>query len=236
LLTKNEDRGMSETNGGSILEPDAIQLLTQHHIPYPEHGVASSAKEAVTIADRLGYPVVLKIVSPDASHKSDVGGVVLGVKDAEQVRTGYADIVGAVRTSVPTARVEGVLVCQQAPPGLDVIVGALHDMTFGPTVMFGMGGIFAEVLRDVTFRIAPLERRDAAEMIQEIKGYSLLTGARGQTARDVDALTRLLLTLSNLITQRPDIKELDLNPVRLFGQGLMVLDIRLLTKPRPGNR
>ena len=133
----------------------------------------------------------------------------------------------AVRDAVQGAHIEGVLVCRQAPPGLEVIVGALHDATFGPTVMFGLGGVFTEVLEDVTFRVAPLERRDAEEMIREIKGHSLLAGARGQPRYDVSALADLLLAVSQTVTDRPEIRELDLNPVRVFEQGLMVLDVRI---------
>ncbi len=221
---------MSETNQSFVLEPQAVEILDQYDVCYPDHGLASDAEEAVQTAERLGYPVVLKVVSPDVLHKSDMGGVVVGLEDAEQVRTGIKQIHENIRAAVPDARIKGVLVCQQAPPGLEVIVGTLDDSTFGPTVMFGLGGIFAEILKDVSFRIAPLERRDAEEMIQETRGYPLLTGARGQAALDVEALVDLLLGVSRLVTDRGDITELDLNPVRLYEQGLLVLDARILLK------
>jgi len=221
---------VSETNGNFILEPQAIQILERYSIRYPNHGVAHDAAEAARIAGRLGYPVVLKIVSPDVVHKSDVGGVVVGLTDAAQVREGFERMHEHVHAQMPDARIEGVLVCQQAPAGLEVIVGALDDATFGPTVMFGLGGIFIEVLKDVSFRIAPLEHRDAAAMIRETRGYALLAGARGQVKRDVAALSELLLAVSKLITAMPDIKELDLNPVRLYEDGLLVLDARMIKR------
>lgn len=219
---------MSGKNESLLLEPQAIQILNQYNIRYPDHGLAHDAEEAVQIAERLGYPVVLKIVSPDAPHKSDVGGVVVGLEDAAAVRQGFNQVLERVQAHLPGARIEGVLVCRQAPAGLEVIVGALDDVTFGPTVMFGLGGIFAEVLKDVSFRIAPLERRDAKEMLRETRGYPLLTGARSQAPLDVEALIDLLLRVSQLVTDRGDIKELDLNPVRVFERGLLVLDARLV--------
>lgn len=197
-------------------------------MPYPEHGLARSPEEAARIAGDLGYPVVLKVVSPDVVHKSFAGGVVVGVGDGNEVRTAYQRIWDGVQAAVPKARIEGVLVCRQAPDGLEVMVGGLDEATFGPTVMFGLGGIFAEALDDVSFRIAPLERRDAAEMVEEIQGYPLLTGGRGQPSYDLAAVAELLLSVSRLLIDHREIKELDLNPVRLYHTGLLVLDARLM--------
>jgi len=214
--------------GRLVLEPDAIQVLQKYDIPYPEHGLARSLEEAMRIAGELGYPVVLKVVSPDVVHKSLAGGVVVGVGDGNGVRTGYQRIMDGVRTAVPKAHIEGVLVCKQAPDGLEVIVGGLDEATFGPTVMFGLGGTLAEALDDVSFRVAPLERRDAAQMVEEIRGYPLLRGGRGQPSYDVNAAVELLLSVSRLLMDHREIKELDLNPVRLFHTGLLVLDARLM--------
>ena len=211
-----------------MLEPDAIRVLEQYNIPYPEHGLARSPEEAARIAGELGYPVVLKVVSPDVVHKSDAAGVVVGIEEAKEVHSAYERILEGVQAAVPKARIEGVLVCKQAPNGLEVIVGGLDDATFGPTVMFGLGGIFAEALEDVSFRIAPLERGDAEEMVKEIQGYPLLTGARGQASYDLDATTDLLLSVSRLLMDHHEIKELDLNPVRLYHKGLLVLDARMM--------
>lgn len=221
---------MTESAARFVLEPEAIRVLEQYSIPYPAHGLARDPEEAVGIADGLGYPVVLKVVSPDVVHKSEAGGVVVGLEDAGSVREAYEAIMGKVRSSVPEARIEGVLVCQQAPEGLEVIVGALDDATFGPTVMFGLGGIFTEVLKDVSFRVAPLEYRDAEEMVREIKAYSLLTGARGQKSYDAGAIVDLLLCVSRLLMDHRGIGELDLNPVRVYEEGLLVLDVRILER------
>jgi len=214
---------------GFLLEPEAVQLLGKYQIPYPEHALAHSADEAVELAERLGYPVVLKIVSPDVVHKSDSGGMLVELDSSKLVRLGYDRLLAAVLSHQPDARIEGVLVCRQAPPGLEVIVGALDDPMFGPTIMFGMGGIFAELLRDVVFRIAPLRRSDAQDMIREVKGYPLIAGLRGQKACDEEALVSLLLAVSQLVTENREINELDLNPVRLYEQGLLVLDARVIT-------
>jgi len=216
-------------NGALLIpEPQAVALLRDYGIPYPDHDLAHSAAQAVDIAERLGYPVVLKVVSPDVLHKSDVGGVAVDLTDAGSVAQAYEDISRSVLEQVPGADIQGLLVCKQAPPGLEVIIGALDDAMFGPTLMFGLGGIFAEVLRDVTFRVVPLRHRDAEEMVREIRGYPLLAGTRGHSGYDVPALINLLLAISRLVTERPGIEELDLNPVRLYEEGLLVLDARLI--------
>jgi acyl-CoA synthetase (NDP forming) len=217
------------TDGHLVPEPEAVQLLGRYQIPYPDHALAHNAEEAAEIADRLGYPLVLKVVSPDVIHKSDLGAVVIGLESRQAVQDGYRHILVQVHSQVPQADIHGVLVCRQAAAGLEVIVGALDDSVFGPTVMFGLGGIFAEVFRDVTFRIAPLSRADAQEMIQEVRGYPLIAGVRGQPACDEQALVDLVLAVSQVVTDHPEIKELDLNPVRLYGQGLLVLDARIIT-------
>jgi acyl-CoA synthetase (NDP forming) len=224
-IHKNADQSRSEF----LLEPEAVKLLEKYDVPYPEHALAHSAEEAIECAGRLGYPVVLKVVSPQVIHKSDVGGVLPGLADALQVHQGFDRIHASVRSHMPEAHIEAVLVCKQAPPGLEVIIGALEDPCFGPTVMFGLGGIFAEVLRDVVFRLAPLRRLDALEMIHEVKGYPLIAGLRGQKPCDEEALVELLLAVSKLVIEHPEIKELDLNPVRLYERSLSVLDARVIT-------
>jgi len=215
---------MKDGAAALIPEPRAVALLGDYGIPYPAHALARSAAEAVEVAGRLGYPVVLKVVSPDVLHKSDVGGVAVGLGDAPSVSQAYANIVRSVRERLPGADIQGLLVCKQAPPGLEVIVGAMDD------TMFGLGGIFAEVLKDITFRIIPLRRLDAEEMVREIQGYPLLVGTRGQSGYDVPALIDLLLAVSRLVVERPEIEELDLNPVRLYKEGLLALDARLIQR------
>ena len=217
---------MSQTTSRLVLEPDALQLLSEYCVPYPKHGLARSVDEAVQLARGLGYPVVLKVVSPDVVHKSAAGGVVLGISNDKGAGAAYERILDRVRATLPEAHIDGVLVCKQAPEGFEVIVGGLDDATFGPTVMFGLGGIFTEVHKDVAFRIAPLERRDAEEMIREIEAYPQLTGAGGQPRYDLNAAVDLLLSVSRLLMDHREITELDLNPVRLYDRGLMVLDAR----------
>lgn len=220
---------MSETTVRALLEPEAIQLIEEYDIAYVKHGVAQSAQEATEIANKLGYPVVLKIVSHDVPHKSDCGGVALGLESPTDVHEAYDQILDAVREHVPDSVFQGMLVCKQAPPGVEVIVGALHDDLFGPALMFGLGGVFTEVLKDVSFRVAPLQRDDAKEMIREIQGFPLLAGVRGRRRCDIEALTDLLLRASAMIMAQPDIQELDLNPVRVYNESVLVLDVRVLT-------
>ncbi len=211
-------------------EPKAVQLLQKYGIPYPAHGFARDAEAATAIAEDIGFPVVLKVVSPDVLHKSDAGGVLVGLEDSASVREGFATIVDRVSSLLPGAQIQGLLVCEHAPEGLEVIVGALEDQTFGPAVMFGMGGIFAEVMKDVSFRVAPLQRKDAEEMIREIQGYAVLSGARGQAPLHAGALIELLLSVSRLVMEHREIQQLDLNPVRVYEQGLLALDARMVVK------
>jgi len=211
-----------------VLEPHAVQLLEEYGIPYPAHGFARDAESAARVAQELGFPVVLKVVSPDVLHKTDAGGVLAGLEDTASVRQGFSAVADRVSSLVPGARIEGLLVCKQAPEGLEVIAGGLEDQTFGPAVMFGLGGIFAEVIKDVSFRIAPLEPKDAEEMIREIQGYPLLSGSRGQDPLDIQALIELLLSVSRLVTEHLEIRELDLNPVRVYEDGLLALDARMV--------
>jgi acetyltransferase len=216
-----------------ITEPEAIKLLFEYGIPYPEHGLATSSAEAVELAEKIGYPVVLKVVSPQVLHKSEVGGVIINLNDAGQVRNGYEQLLSRV-AAAEVAEISGVLVCRQAVQGMEVIAGAVDDPVFGPTIMFGLGGIFTEVLEDVSFRAAPLLRKDAEEMIREIRGYSVIKGVRGGKPSDVSALVDLLLSLSRMIIENPEIKELDLNPVRVYEKGLLALDARVLKKRKKG--
>jgi acyl-CoA synthetase (NDP forming) len=211
-----------------VLEPQAIEYLERYHIPYPMRGFAHTAIEAGEIANRIGYPVVLKVVSPDIIHKSDVGGVFLGLKTNDQVVNGYEQIIDRIRLTAPEASIEGVLVCKQAHDGFDAIIGSFNDSVFGPTMMFGMGGIYTEIFKDVTFRIAPVNREEALEMIREIKGYPLLAGTRGFTGFDIEKLAELITTVSRFVTETPKITEMDLNPVRIFQTGLAVLDVRIM--------
>jgi len=212
-----------------LLEPEAKTICTEYGIPVPRFKVVSSPEEAVEFAEEIGYPVVLKVVSPDVIHKSDVGGVLLNVLDAEGVREGFKRILDTVRGHVPDARIVGVLVEEMAPKGIaEVIVGAIKDPQFGPTLMFGLGGVFVEVLKDVTFRIAPIDEREAREMVKEIKAYPILTGYRGQPPADIDTIVRILVSASKLVMDHPEVKEMDLNPIIVYEKGAKTVDARII--------
>ena len=211
-----------------IPEPEAVSRLSDYNISYPQHGLATSAQSAVSIANDIGYPVVLKIVSPDIYHKTDVGGVITGLENSDAVSKAYLKMKKKIKAKLPYADIKGVLVCKQAETGREVIAGAIRDPVFGPTVMFGLGGVFAEILQDTSFRIAPINTSQAIEMIKEIKGYGVLSGARSETCIDNNSLAELLVKISNLLIEQPNIRELDLNPVRLSDKGIMALDIRLI--------
>lgn len=218
---------MAIPNGRFMLEPEAIAILEKYGIPYPARALARNGAEAGTIAETLGFPVVLKIVSAEVPHKSEAGGVAVNLVSREAVEQAWETITAAVRKAVPGAAIEGMLVCAQAPEGVEAIVGGIDDASLGPTLMFGLGGIFAEILGDVAFRSIPLTRLDVDEMIREIKGFPLLTGARGKEPCDLEALAALLLAVAELLADNPDFAELDCNPVRLYPHGLMVLDARI---------
>jgi acetyl-CoA synthetase (ADP-forming) len=211
-----------------LLEPEAKTLCQEYGIPVTKFKVATSVEEAVKFAEGIGYPVVLKIVSPEVIHKFDVGGVVLNLKNASEVKDAYDRIIKSVRKHKPEAKIVGVLVQEMAPASTEVIVGATKDPQFGPALMFGLGGIFVEVLKDVTFRIAPITESDAREMITEVKAYPILKGFRGQPPADIDAIAKILLSTSKLVMEHPEIKELDLNPIIVYEKGAKTVDARVI--------
>ena len=212
----------------SLLEPEAKAICLEYDIPTPRFKVATSPSNAAAIAGELGYPVVLKIVSPDIVHKSDVGGVVTGLSSSDAVEATYLSMMENVRSRMPDARLIGVLVQRMAPESTQVIVGSVNDAQFGQTILFGLGGVFVEVLKDVVFRIAPVEERDARDMIREIKGYSMLTGYRGSPPVDQETIASIILSASRLVTENPQIEQMDLNPTMVYQRGAMVVDARML--------
>jgi len=185
--------------------------------------------EAVQAAADLGYPVALKIVSPDAIHKSDVGGVKLHLATGDEVRQAYADILAAVARAHPGAAVEGMLVQKMMPPGRETILGMSRDPLFGPLLMFGLGGTLVEVFQDVIFRLAPISEDWAHKMIQGLKGFRTLTGYRGEPPADLGAIVECLERLSQMVLDFSEIKELDINPFMVFeaGKGAVALDARI---------
>ncbi|MEM0284759.1 MAG: acetate--CoA ligase family protein [Sulfolobales archaeon] len=213
-----------------LLEHESLKLCELYGLPVAKYGLATNEEEAVTLANDIGFPVVLKVVSPDISHKSDVGGVILGIKSSEEVRRAYNAIVSNVFTRAPGSRISGVLVQKMAQQDLEVIVGGIRDKVFGPVVMFGLGGIFVEVLKDVSFRVAPLTEADVDDMIREIKGYRVLEGYRGSPPRDLESLKKIILRLATMISDLSEIEAVDLNPVILYpqGKGALIVDARII--------
>jgi len=215
----------------SLTELESKRLVCEAGIPVVASSLAVSPSEAVRISQDLGFPVVLKIASPDVLHKSDAGGVRVGLSSAAEVENAYAEILAAVQKTQPDARVDGISVQKMVRPGVEVIAGMSRDPQFGPTIMFGLGGVLTEVLNDVSFRVAPIDRRSAGEMIREIKGFPLLQGYRGSEPVDLDALESVLVKLSRLVQMEPDIKELDLNPVIASSDDAVVVDARVILTP-----
>ena len=211
-----------------LLEPESKELIAAFGITTARHTVTASVKEAIQAATSIGYPIVLKIVSPDISHKTDVGGVKVGIKDAEGVKAAYEEIMKNVNIKKPDARIEGILVEEMATPSTEVIIGGLRDPQFGPAVMFGLGGIFVEIYKDVSFRIAPLEEYDAIDMIHEIKGSKILKGFRNTEALDIATLAQTILKVSNIMVSVEEIKEIDLNPVLVYPKGVKAVDARII--------
>jgi len=225
--------GKARSEGRAILtEVESKELIKQAGISVSQTKLAASKDKAISISKEFGFPVVLKIASPDVVHKSDAGGVKLGLRTSRQVDKAYDDILAAIQQKYPQAVIQGVSVQKMARPGVEVIIGMSKDAQFGPVLMFGLGGILVEVLKDVSFRIVPLAKRDAAEMIREIKGYPLLEGYRGREPVDVSNLEALLLKVSDFVERNPEVKELDLNPIFAYSDGAVAVDARVvLEKP-----
>lgn len=211
-----------------LTEIEAKSVLEEAGIPTIQAKLARSQKEAQALSREMGFPVALKVVSPDIVHKSDIGGVKLNLASARRVAVAYREIMAAVKEKQPKAKVLGVSVQKMARPGIEVILGMSKDPQFGPVIMFGLGGILVEILKDVSFRIVPLTRRDASQMIREIKGYPLLEGYRGQEPGDVAFLEDLILKVSDFVEKHPVIKELDLNPIFAYKKGAVAVDARLV--------
>lgn len=220
------ERAVAE--GRHLLEPEALDFLADHGIAVMPHILAKTREEAQRAAMEVDGPVALKIVSPQVIHKSDVGGVRLNLQGPEAVGQGYDQMVNDVKRAVPKADIQGVLVVPMAPPGPELIIGMTRDPQFGPTIMFGMGGVFVELFGDVSFRVAPFDREVALDMIRETRAYRVLQGMRGEKPKDIAGLVELLVQVSQLAARYPQIREIDLNPVRVYEKGYSILDARVL--------
>ena len=215
----------------ALLEPEAKEICIAYGIPTPAFRVAHTPSEATFLAEQVSFPVVLKIISEDILHKTEAGGVILSLNSKDQVRAAYEQLLSNVRAYRENSRIDGVLVQHMAPRGVEVIVGGLRDDQFGPTVLFGLGGIFVEVLKDASFRIAPMTSLDTRQMIREIRSYPILQGVRGQPPADEDAIMNILQATSRMLLENPEIQQIDLNPVMVYGKGATVVDARIvLTK------
>jgi acyl-CoA synthetase (NDP forming) len=229
MSQKNQIIANAMAQGRTILtEIEAKQVFKEAGVPVVETRLSTSQKQAGEIGVSIGFPIVLKIASPDIVHKSDAGGVKVGLKNKTEVEKAYSEIMKAAKQKFPKAKIEGAAVQKMARPGIEIIIGTFKDAQFGPVIMFGLGGIFVEVLKDVSFRIVPIERRDAAEMIKEIKGYPLLKGYRGTEPAHLPSLEDILMKVSNFIDKTREIKEIDLNPVIMYKDSAIAVDARIL--------
>lgn len=215
-----------------IGDAESRDILTAYGIQVPRSKLCPTAEEAVAFAAEIGYPVVMKIASPDILHKTDVGGVRIGLESPTDVRDAFDLMVYRAQKYQPQAQIWGCLVQQQMRGGKEIITGMNRDLQFGPLVMFGLGGIYVEVLKDVSFRIAPFDRQEAMAMLREIRSFGLLQGVRGEPPSDLDAVADALLRLSQLVTDFPEIVEMDINPLMVFekGRGAIAVDMRLVLK------
>ena len=208
---------------------EAFQIGRAAGIPIPQAKIAKSREEVGEISDSIGYPVALKIVSPEILHKTDVGGVILNIQSRKDAERGYDEILRKARRFMPQARITGVLVQKMVPQGKEVIVGAVRDAQFGPLIMFGLGGIYVNFLQDVSYRLCPLSRREAEEMIQETRAYILLRGVRGESPSDINSIVEIILKVSQIMNQFEEIREMEINPLFVYerGKGCSAVDIRI---------
>lgn len=215
--------------GRSVLtEMESKQLLKGLGIPTTEMSLATTEQEAVAVSREIGYPCVLKVSSHDITHKSDAGGVKVGLKTGQDVARAYQAIMSSCRAKYPDAAIEGVTVQDMARPGLEVIVGMATDPQFGPVMMFGLGGVWVELLGDVSFKIVPLSKRDAKDAIKEIRAAKLLEGFRGSDPVDTAALEDILLRVSEFVAKTPEVAEMDLNPIFAYPEGAIAVDARVI--------
>lgn len=220
----------AQEDGRKVLFPhEAMQVAKAYGIPAPGSALATTADEAVKYADEMGYPVVMKVVSPDIMHKSDIGGVELNLTNSNMVRIAFEEIMRKSRKAQPLAKIYGITVDQMVPKGKEMIIGMSRDPQFGPMVMFGLGGIYVNFLKDVAFRLAPMNEREAQEMMEETRSYSLLKGVRGEPPSDIDAIREAILRVGHLVWDFPELKDLDINPIFVYneGKGVSALDVKI---------
>ncbi len=218
--------------GRHTLGIESFGILKAYGIPVVKTMFAKTEDEAFRAAEEIGYPLVMKVVSPQISHKSDVGGIRLSLKNGSKVRAAYREMMENIPRKMPDAVLEGVQMQQMLSGGREVIIGVVRDPTFGPMLMFGLGGVYVEILKDVRFAIAPVNEKEARKMITGIKTYPLLAGVRGSRPSDIDALVDTILRVSRLVCDIPQIEEFEINPMMVFeeGKGALAVDMRLTLK------
>lgn len=219
-----------EQGRGFLLEHEAAEVCRAYGITSPESGLARDKSQAVAAAEKMGYPVVLKVVSPQVLHKSDVGGVRTGIGSRAHVEEAYDGVLESVRRRQPDAQIAGVMVAKMAGSGIETIVGLKRDDTFGPVVMFGIGGVNVEVYGDVTFRLCPIDRLTAEEMLGDVRGRLLLEGFRGSPKANRSAVESVIMAVCRMGMDNPEIASLDLNPVRVDSDRAVALDTRILIR------
>ncbi len=225
-------RGISEEGRTMLLEDEGRKILEMAGIPMAKGEIARTLEECVDAAERIGYPVVLKIVSEDIIHKSDAGGIALNLENRDEVIDAYQAIISSSGSKYPHARIRGISVAEMLKGGEEIIIGGSTDPSFGPVVMFGLGGVYVEILKDVCFRVAPISKRESRRLIGQINSFPILVGARGQKRKDIDALADMVHRVSFLLTEVDAISEIDLNPVKAFdhGKGCRSVDVRITLK------
>jgi acyl-CoA synthetase (NDP forming) len=228
LVFKNTLENVRADGRHLLTELESKEVLRVAGIPVVDSYSSRSKAEAIRVARSIGFPVVLKILSKDVLHKSDVGGVAVGIKNLRQVGESYDSIMSSVTRNNPEADIQGVSVQRMADPGVEVIIGASTDPQFGHVIMFGMGGTLVEILQDVSLRLVPLTPRDAREMVREIKSFQLLQGYRGTEPSDVSKLEEAILNLSGFLELHPEIREVDMNPVFCYPKGILAVDARII--------
>jgi acyl-CoA synthetase (NDP forming) len=212
----------------SLLEPEAKALVSAWGIEVPRSVLIREADDLATRAEEVSTPFVLKVISPDILHKRDVGGVITNLKDGEEASTALAEMKRGLTERIPQARVEGFLLEETVPKGIELIIGGLRDPQFGPAVMFGTGGIAVELTKDVSFRLAPLSREEVLDMMREVKSYPLLTGFRGSKPVDVEKLVSVVMKVSDVLLEMEEIRELEINPLIVSERGAAAADVRVL--------
>ena len=216
--------------GRNLLLSEALEVLEHYGIPTVRGRFASTVEEAQAAAQEIGYPVALKIVAEEISHKSDVGGVQLNLRNGDSLAAAFEEMFRRIGEIYPQAKLDGVLVQPMVTGGQELILGGRQDPQFGPVVLAGLGGIFVEIIGEAALRVAPITEREARQMLEDLRGMQILKGARGHGPSDIEAVVKALLRVSQLLVDFPEIKELDINPIRVFsaGEGCRALDARVV--------